>query len=77
MPFERLRPFLFSRRPVHGMFARQSHCINQIMIVDQRASFFHQLVGQVRGYGVFTCTGESVDPDERRRLDVVGHVTLM
>lgn len=59
------------------MFARQSHHINQIMIVDQRAATFHQLVGQDRGYGVFTCAGKGVDPDERGRLVVVGHVALM
>ena len=58
-----LWPFIFPQRPIHRVVARHSNCIDKVVILDQRALAFHQLVDQDRGYGVFACAGESVDPD--------------
>lgn len=70
---KRLGSSFFAQHPVHGMVARHAHYINQVVVVNQRASACHQLVGQDRGYGVFAGAGESVYPDYRCRLDVVDH----
>ena len=55
------------------MVSRHFHSIYQVVILYQLALAFHQLVDQNRGYGVFACARESVDPDERGGLDLVGH----
>jgi hypothetical protein len=39
--------------------------------VNQRAFTRHELVCEDRGYCVFSCAGESIDPDKRRRPNVV------
>ena len=59
------------QRPIYRMVARHSNCVDQVMVVDQRALALHQLVGQDRGYGVFAGAGEGVDPDYRGGSSVV------
>jgi hypothetical protein len=53
------------------MFTRASHCVDQVVVVNQLAFTRHQLVREDRGYCVFSCAGESIDPDKRRRPDLI------
>jgi hypothetical protein len=68
---KRLGPLLLPQSPIFRILTRASHCIDQVVVVNQRAFTRHQLVCEDRGYCVFACAGESIDPDKRRRLDLI------
>jgi hypothetical protein len=60
---ERLGTLRLPQYPVFWIITRACHCVDQVVVVNQRALARHQFVCEYRGYCVFACTRESVDPD--------------
>jgi hypothetical protein len=56
---KRLGTFLLSQSPIVWMLTRARNCVDQVVIVYQRALARHQLVCEDRGYCVFACTGKA------------------